>query len=274
MLRRAGYIAITVALLACGALPMAWAASSRVQQAHVRRIKACVLRVPSMGEPIASNGPPHPFPTNSPPDPDAVLSETPVPPPLTPNPPPWRWRSTARNQLLFYTLDRRLDMKPDGWEFYNPHAPPYATLEIELRHRTQANGPAYPQGTPIKVSTAPYWEIVLNEANYNILADMDVIYLPISRNDPTKLPTEDVPIPTFFTEEQRRVLTRLADSGVTIWVDWTINNQTMNGVMGGDEVQSTTNPLLRNKNAFFTNLDFFTSPNAVAITPTVGHPLL
>ena len=52
-----------------------------------------------------------------------------------------------------------------------------------------------------------YWEVALNDANFSRLAQMDVIYLPISR------------VPTLFTETQRRLLTELANSGVTIWVD-------------------------------------------------------
>jgi len=281
MFRRSGYLAIIAVLLASGSLPVAWAATSRIQQARVRRIKACVVRIPSMGEPQPSNGPNNPFPSNLPPDPDAILSETygPCGPPV-PSKPPWRWRSVAANQLLFHKLNQRTDVKPDGWDFYNPAAPTYSTREIAMRFITQAGIPIYPQGTPIKTSSTPYWEVVLTEANYNALAEMDVIYVPIARWDPTVCASSPpIPIPTYLTEGQRRLLTRLAESGVTIWVDYAIGNATVRGVLGGDEPPGSVNPLARRKNAFFTNLDGMTAGSAVAIDPynlpvPVLHPLL
>lgn len=252
MLRRAGYLATTIGLLISGALPVAWAASSRVQQARVRRIKACVVRIPSMGEPTPAGGPTNPL-TNDPsmgiPDPDAVIGT----------------RSPGANQLLFYTLQQRTDIKPDGWEFVNPAAPPFATLEIQQRY-------GIAQGTPIKTSSAAYWEEVLSEANYARLAEMDVIYVPICRKDPSNNSIPEKPAPTFFTEEQRRVLTKLADSGVTIWVDWALVAPTLGGVMGGNEMPGT--PQGRNKNPFFTNIDFTTAASAVAGSYSTGHPLL
>ena len=257
MLRRAGYLAITIGLLISGALPMAWAANSRIQQARVRRIKACVVRIPSMGEPAPAGGPTNPLISyTSPglaagaPDPDAVSPA----------------RSPGANQLLFYTLQQRADVKPDGWEFVNPAAPPYATLEIAQRY-------GIAQGTPIKTSSAPYWEVVLSEKNYASLAEMDVVYVPICRADPSNMSSPQKPVSTFFTEEQRRILTKLADSGVTIWVDWALVAPTKSGIMGGDE-NPMSGPLGRNKNPFFTNIDFRTSAGAVATSYTTGHPLL
>lgn len=256
MLRRAGYLAVTIALLVTGALPVAWAASSRIQQARVRKIRACVLRIPSLGEPVPANGPTNPYAGATTSDPDAVDN----------------LRSPGRNQLLFYVLDQRSDLKPDGWEFTNPAAPPYATLEIAQRY-------GIAQGTAIKPSMAPYWELTLSEANYSYLADMDVIYIPICRRDQSNSTQPETPYPTFFTEEQRRVLTKLADSGVTIWVDWAVNSPTLGGALGGNE-QSGATPAGHNKNPFFTNLDFFSSSNAVALgsppppNDLVKHPLL
>lgn len=255
MLRRAGYLAITVGLLISGTLPVAWAASSRIQQARVRRIKACVVRIPSMGEPQPTGGPTNPlinYAVNVPqgqPDPDAISPG----------------RSPGANQLLFYTLQQRTDVKPDGWEFVNPAAAPYVTLEIAQRH-------GLTQGAPIKTSSAAYWEVVLSEANYAALAEMDVIYMPINRHDVSNNSIPQTPAPTFFTEGQRRILTKLADSGVTIWVDWALVAPTLSGTMGGDENAAT--PQGRNKNPFFTNVDFRTAASAVAGSYSVGHPLL
>jgi len=257
MLRRAGYLAITISLLISGALPMAWAANSRIQQARVRRIKACVVRIPSMGEPTPAGGPTNPLITYTSP---GIPAQYPDPDAVSPG------RSPGGNQLLFYTLQQRADVKPDGWDFVNPAAPPYATLEIAQRY-------GIAQGTPIKTSSAPYWEVVLSEKNYASLAEMDVIYVPICRRDVSNNSVPQTPAPTFFTEEQRRILTKLADSGVTIWVDWALVAPTLSGVMGGDELPAS-GPLGRNKNPFFTNLDFRTSSGAIATAYTAGHPLL
>ncbi|MGV3723187.1 MAG: hypothetical protein ACO1SX_19980, partial [Actinomycetota bacterium] len=249
MLRRTGYLAIITALLATGTLPVAWAATSRIQQARVRKVKACVLRIPSLGEPQPFGGPPNPFPVSSAADPDATNVV----------------RSPARNQLLFYVMDRRTDVKPDGWEFTNPAAAPYAGREHSLRF-------GIAQGTAIKSSMPAYWEVELNQANFAALSEMDVIYVPICRRDPADMTPPETPIATFLTEEQRRVLTRLADAGVTIWTDWAIVGPTLGGALGGNEQNAS--PLTRNKNPYFTNLDFASASGALAASPTVGHPLI
>lgn len=233
MLRRASYIGMIVALFCAGTLPVAWGANSRYQQGKVRRVKACVGLIGTMGEPPA---------VNVLPDPDAIDRAR------TPNP----------NPYLFYVLDQRKDLKPDGWEFYNPAAPPFPTAAQVARWSTSA--PTITAATPLKSDMGPYWEVLINQANYDRLAQMDVIYIPIART-----------APTHFTEEQRRVLTRLADSGVTIWVDWALDAETADGALGGTEAPGAP-PTLRRKNAFFTNADF-ADANGVA-TVAAGHPLL
>src|SRR4051794_13332973 len=95
MFRKAGPIALTLALLFAGALPLAWAAG-RLQQGRLHRMKACVGLIPTFTDPEFG----------APPDPSA-LSTT-----LSPNP----------NPYVFYVLDQRTDVKPDGWSFYNPAA--------------------------------------------------------------------------------------------------------------------------------------------------------
>src|SRR5262249_26284759 len=74
-----------------------------------------------------------------------------------------------------------------------------------------------------------------------VLAQLDVIYLPVATSIP-------------FTEEQRKLLMRLVDSGVLLWVD---------GRPGG-AFQSRLNP-------FFMPLDF---TNSVPPGQVFQHPLL
>jgi hypothetical protein len=254
MFRRGRHLAIALVLLCAGSLPMAWAA--RQTQGRVRRVKACVGIIPTMGEPTPAAGPagytgtsggPNPMmfpPTGYRPDPDALFRDR------SPNP----------NPYIFYFLDQRKDLKPDGWEFVNPVAPAFVTVQQAARW-----GGSIAVGRPLKPDMAAYWEVVISPANFNRLSEMDVIYLPIARN------ANGQPAATNFTENQRRILMRLADAGVTIWVDWGLQAATINNVLGGAE--GTASPTERRKNGFFTNLDFMPAGGA-ALTPAVTHPLL
>lgn len=252
MLRRAGFIGIILALFCAGTLPVAWGANGRYQQGKLRRLKACVGIIPTLGEPVPPVPPANPFAPGVP-DPDAIS----------------RQRSPNANPYLFYVLDQRKDLKPDGWEFYNPAAAPFPTAAQVTRWNSAAapwppSAPGLTTSTPLKSDMAAYWELAISQANYDRLAQMDVIYIPIARNDGSN------PVPTFFTEEQRRVLARLADSGVTIWVDWALDTPTVSGALGGNE--NPGSPLTRTKNAFFTNADFAQAAGTAGAA--AGHPLL
>src|SRR5207248_203456 len=113
-------------------------------------------------------------------------------------------------------------LKPDGWGFSNPAAPAFPTASQVTRWGLNANLPLTPD-------MGAYWEVTLSQANFDRLAQMDVIYIPISRNG------RGAAAPTFFTEEQRRILARLADSGVAIWIDWALPAATVSGALGGNE---------------------------------------
>ena len=215
---------------------------TRAQHARLRRIKACVALIPTLSEPQAAGGPNNPF-AGALPDPDAAVTSR------SPNPYPY----------LFYVLNERTDMRPDGWRYYNPAASTFPSLQQRLRWPTLL--PTQQLGPDMAV----YWEVLLNEANAATLAQMDVIYIPIARF------ANNAPVPTFFTEEQRQLLARLVDSGVTVWVDWAVDAPTVNGALGGNENPAGA-PQDRNKNAFFTNLDFGTY-SGTAANPTAGHPL-
>ena len=169
-------------------------------------------------------------------------------------------------------MDQRKDLKPDGWEFESGGArlSQQPTLPAVEPGRRLNGGPgnanpAFTVATPLHSDMGAYWEVNINQANFNRLSQMDVIYIPIGRKDNGGNGT-----PTFFTEEQRRVLTRLADSGVTIWIDWAVEGPTTSGALGGNE--NAALPTGRRKNAFFTNLDFNTATGS-AVAVGVGHPL-
>ncbi|HEU4751507.1 MAG TPA: hypothetical protein VFU47_00265, partial [Armatimonadota bacterium] len=209
MLRRGRHIAIAAVLLLGGALPMAWAA--RQTQGRVRKIKACVAIIPTMGEPPPFGTPPPPF-VGAPPDPDGRDTVR------SPDPSPY----------VFQYLDQRKDLKPDGWEFQNPAAPAFVTVQQAARWT------GITAGQPLRADMAAYWEVPLSSANFDALAQMDVIYLPIGRNT-SGINFNGTPYVTNFTENQRRILARLADAGVTIWLDWGIQGPTQSNVLGGAE---------------------------------------
>lgn len=243
VLRRSFFIMF--ALMVAGTLSVAMAATtSRTQQAKLRRLNACVGLIPTLAEP--------PLPSTAPPDPDALL------PVRSPDPYPF----------VFEVLNQRTDIKPDGWEIVNPAAPAFATLEQSLRWTTIAGANALPQGTALRPDMAAYWEVPLNSSNYDRLVQMDVIYIPISRNNGTNA------IATHFTEDQRRLLARLADAGVTLWVDWALDAATEDNMLGGNNLPGMAgDPFRYVRNPFFTNLDTFKF-TGVATAPATEHPLL
>ncbi len=252
MLRRGSSIGLAIALLLAAALPVL-SASGRQQQGRVRRLKACVGLLPTPGEPQSAAAPLNPF-SPAIPDPDAID------PLRSPNPYPY----------VFWVLDQRKDLKPDGWEFFNPASPPFPTSR-QLQ-RSSLLGSGLTAGMPLRPDMAAYWEVVLSPGNFDALAQMDVIYLPVARQRQGQI------APVMFTEEQRQLLQRLVDSGVTIWVDWSLNAPTISNVMGGG--QTIGNPMTQTKNGFYTNLDFssFTGNAMEPLDPLsgrrVGHPLL
>jgi hypothetical protein len=237
-------------LLLAAALPVLSANTGRQQQARLRRLRACVALIPCMGELNSGAGVSATDRWSGDiPDPDAVN----------------RLRSPDPNPYVFYVLDQRKELKPDGWEFFNPAAPPFPSLEQQLRW------PGLTQATPLREDMGAYWEVVLSQANFAQLAQMDVIYVPISRQSANG----NSVVPTYFTEEQRRILTRLADSGVTIWVDWALPAATVDNALGGVAAGPNGEPL---NNAFFTSADFATysgsAQDPLALAQPVSHPLL
>jgi hypothetical protein len=265
MLRRTLHLLVALALFSLGAVPLAFAQGSRLQLGTTRRLKACIGIIPTQGEPPTGALPNNPWstaPVNSVsgrPDPDGLIA----------------YRSPNPNPYVFFVMNQRKDLLPDGWEISNPAAPPFVTQQQQLRWEAFISGPnTLRVGTPLSPDYGAYWEEEISEGNYNALSQMDVIYLPIARTDSTNVGSPGAAIPTFFTEEQRRVLAALANAGVTIWVDYGLRAPTVNGVLGGNEPPAASaSPVTRLKNAFFTNIDFV-GGNTTALPPLVEHPLL
>src|SRR5690606_8203288 len=114
------------------------------------------------------------------------------------------------NSHLFYVLNQRTDLRPDDLVIVNPAAPPNVT-------DNQARRWSLTTGRPLKQNMPAYWEVPLTNENFNRLAQMDVIYMPIRAPQGTSV---------LFTEEQRRLLTRLVDGGVLLWIDWASDDAT------------------------------------------------
>ncbi|MGQ9696880.1 MAG: hypothetical protein ACUVRO_02655 [Armatimonadota bacterium] len=112
---------------------------------------------------------------------------------------------------LFYVLDSRSDLKPEGWNLVNPMAPPRVDATVLARwNRDQTplvpsvDSP-YVAEQQITKDMAAYWEVLLSRASAEQLAEYDVLYLGGS-------------IPAL-TEEERDKLRRAVDSGVTLWLE-------------------------------------------------------
>src|SRR5688572_19665212 len=73
MTRKAtNWILVAAALLFAGTLPVAWAQTTRLQQARTRKLKACVGLIPSLGEYNAAAINPQQVWQGDAPDPDAA----------------------------------------------------------------------------------------------------------------------------------------------------------------------------------------------------------
>ena len=120
---------------------------------------------------------------------------------------------------LFYVMDRRVDLKPAGWEFINPLAPAQITGDIYLRWKTRGGAidPAFqpntPEssvfriGAPLSKNMGAYWEVDLDTITADDLQQFDVAFIA-SRNGNIS-----------FSADERDKMRRFADSGGTLWIE-------------------------------------------------------
>lgn len=120
---------------------------------------------------------------------------------------------------VFYVLDARTDLKPNGMEFINPLAPSTITGDIHERWRRRSRGgdPAFTPGNPIyeafrvgaKVTKnmGAYWEVNIDALEASDLQRFDLLYMHTHKPD-VALPVE--------TREKLRLF---MESGGALWVE-------------------------------------------------------
>lgn len=114
---------------------------------------------------------------------------------------------------LFYVLDSRTDLKPEGWNLVNPMAPQRVDASVLARWNVDQT-PMFPTpsspylpGQPVSKDMAVYWEVPLSRATPEQLAEYDVLYLGRSSG--------------LINEEERDKLRRAVDCGTVLWVETT-----------------------------------------------------
>src|SRR5689334_6936271 len=99
------------------------AAAARFFHGESRKVRACVLLLPSTGRAALPDG-------------------------------------LNLNPFVFYALDQRTDLRPDYWAFENPIAPATVTQAMVNRWSAISQTPLTP-GAPLTKDLAPYWEVPL-----------------------------------------------------------------------------------------------------------------
>ncbi len=127
-----------------------------------------------------------------------VLPSLPPPPPLDPRMDP----ANRPNPYVFYIMDQRQDMKPAGWEFYNPYASSHVTTDMAARW-----GGMCAVGDVIDKSMGCYWEVPIGEVNPDDLAQYDVLFLSGYGN-------------MTFNGREKEKLRKFVDNGGVLWVDY------------------------------------------------------
>jgi len=123
---------------------------------------------------------------------------------------------TSSAPFAFYNLSVNSDIKPVGWNVYNPHAPSRVTPEINTRYVTLGKG-SPPLGTEITKRDAPYWEVFLDNASSSDLADYDILLVsPMNR--------------ALLTPTEREKLRAFVDHGGILWIDPSALPYNRNGV--------------------------------------------
>lgn len=104
------------------------------------------------------------------------------------------------NPYVFFIMNQRQDLKPSGWEFYNPLAPTHVTPEIAARW-----GSTYTAGQTVSNDMGCYWEIPISKYSSPEIAQFDVLLLPITGN-------------ATVTSNEREKLRKFVDNGGILWI--------------------------------------------------------
>ncbi len=143
---------------------------------------------------------------------------------------------------VWFNLDQMKNVKPAGWTFSNPRANTFVTSEVFTRWTALGGAPPSVGTTGLGKRAASYWEIRLNEAGDDTLADYDILQL--SGYGAISL-----------SSYEREKLRRFIDQGGVLWVD-------LVGTSSLDQI-----------NGFPTPFDVFNAGNANRFADAL-HPLL
>ena len=122
---------------------------------------------------------------------------------------------TFVNPYAFHVMNQRHDVKPTGWDFYNPLAPTHVTQQVLARWSPVAGGGPYKLGQAVNKDMGCYWEVFLAQATPDDIAQFDVLLLP----------GKGVPDPLTglgglqFTLEEREKLRKFVDNGGVLWIE-------------------------------------------------------
>ncbi len=118
--------------------------------------------------------------------------------------------------FVFYVLENRSDLKPLGFHFVNPLAPPVITPAIYQRWLKRvitgpdpAFGPNSPFqiGAPVTPNMGAYWEVNLDQVTAQQLKQFNLIFIHSHVANAT------------FTPQEREKLRKYVDGGGTLWVE-------------------------------------------------------
>jgi len=118
-----------------------------------------------------------------------VLSNAPLP------------SSTFVNPYVFHIMNQRQDLKPSGWDFYNPLAPTHVTEGIVNRW-----GAPYTLRQAVHKDMGCYWEVFVGLATPDDIAQFDVLLIPGAGV-------------LEFTAGEREKLRKFVDNGGVLWID-------------------------------------------------------
>ncbi len=157
----------------------------------------------------------------------------------------------ARNEapFVFYNLNRDRLVRPGSWQFVNPRSGGAVTAEMYQRWTSLGDTPPT-EGTRITQSHAGYWEVPLSSVGSQVLADYDLLLMPVYGN-------------LSLNSPEREKLRRFVDKGGTLWIDL-VDRSTSNpqhdvynpavlpftiGATAGSLSVATDHPLLNEPNA-------------------------
>src|SRR5579871_5884383 len=86
---------------------------------------------------------------------------------------------------VFYIMDRRADLKPAGWSFINPLAPPTLTGDIVQRWKnrdgnnldTSLNDTQFKVGAQVNKNIGAYWEVNLDSVSADDLHQFNLLLM-------------------------------------------------------------------------------------------------